>query len=111
MKLFLKLFYAKQYSVTENNNVLTSSTNPITNQYLSNIEFMKYDIKRIIFKLDPNKAPGHDMIINAIFKTFLIFFFKFAYDVEYFNMTGKRKLYSSLKKVRNKTSNNIIQCL
>ena len=84
---------------------------PISTFQTSNIEFMKYDIKRIIFKLDPNKAPGHDMIINAIFKTFLIFFFKFAYDVEYFHMTGKRKLYSSLKKVRNKTSNNIIQCL
>ena len=55
-------FFAKQCSVIENNSVLTSSTNPITDQYLANNEFMKDDIKRIIFKLDPNKAHGHDMI-------------------------------------------------
>ena len=55
-------FFAKQCSIIENNSVLPSSNNPITYQYLANIEFTKDDIKRIICKLDPNKAHGHDTI-------------------------------------------------
>ena len=55
-------FFAKQCSINENNSVLPSSTNPITHQYLANIEFTKDDIKRIICNLDPTKAHGHDMI-------------------------------------------------
>ena len=55
-------FFATQGSVIENNSVLPSSTNPITDQYLANIEFTKDDVKRIICKLDPNKAHGYDMI-------------------------------------------------
>ena len=61
-------FFAKQCSIIENNSVLPSSTNPITDQYLANIEFTKDDIKRIICKLDPNKAHGHDMISICILK-------------------------------------------
>ena len=61
-------FLAKQYSIIENNSVLSSSTIPITNQYLANIEFMKNDIKRIICKLDPKKAHGHDMISIRLLK-------------------------------------------
>ena len=48
--------FAKQYLIIENNSVLPSSSIPITDQYLANIEFMKDDIKRIIRKLGPNKA-------------------------------------------------------
>ena len=48
------------------NYVLPTSTNPITDQHLANIEFMRDDIKRIIRKLDPNKAHGHDMISISI---------------------------------------------
>ena len=48
--------------------VLPSSTNPITNQYLWNIEFMKDDGKRIIFKQDPNEAYSHGMISICMFK-------------------------------------------
>ena len=43
----------KQCLVIENNSVLSSSTVPVTDQYLANIEFTKDDIKRIICKLDP----------------------------------------------------------
>ena len=57
----LILFFAKQCSIIKNDSVLPS-INPITDQYLAHIEFMKDDIKRIICKLDPNKAHGHDMI-------------------------------------------------
>ena len=60
--------FAKQYSIVENTSVLPSSTNPITDQYLANIEFTKDDIKRIICKLDPNKAPCHDMISIRMLK-------------------------------------------
>ena len=61
-------FFAKQCSIIENNSVLPSSTNPITDQYLASIEFMKDDIKRIICNLDPNKAHGHDMISIRMLK-------------------------------------------
>ena len=50
------------------NGVLPSSTNPITDQYLSNIEFTKDNIKRIICKLDLIKAHGHDMISICMLK-------------------------------------------
>ena len=39
--------------------VLSSSTIPVTDQYLANIEFTKDDIKRFICKLDHNKGHGH----------------------------------------------------
>ena len=61
-------FFAKQCSIIENNSVLPSSTNRITDQYLINIESMKDDIKRIICKLDPNKAHGHVMISIRMLK-------------------------------------------
>ena len=44
-------FFVKQCSVTENNSVLPSSTNPI-----------------LICKLDLNKAYGHDMISICMLK-------------------------------------------
>ena len=61
-------FFAKQCSIIVNNSVLPTSTNPITDQHLTNIEFMRDDIKRIIRELDPNKAHGHDMISISILK-------------------------------------------
>ena len=61
-------FFAKQCSIIENNSVLPSSTIPVTDQYLANIEFTKNDIKRIICKLDPNKDHGHDMISIRMLK-------------------------------------------
>ena len=61
-------FFAKQCSIIENNSVLPSSTNPISDQYLANIEFTEDDIKRIICKFDPNKAHGHDMISICMLK-------------------------------------------
>ena len=59
---------AKQCSIIENNSILSSSTIPITDQYLANIELTKDDIKRIICKLDSNKAYGHDMISVCMLK-------------------------------------------
>ena len=61
-------FLAKQCSIIENNSVLPSLTNLVTDQYMANIEFTKNDIKRIICKLDSNNAHGHDMISICVLK-------------------------------------------
>ena len=61
-------FFAEQCSIVENNSVLPSSTIPVTDQYLANIEFTKNDSKRIICKLDPNEAYGHDMVSIRMLK-------------------------------------------
>ena len=55
-------FFAKLCSIIENNSVLLSSTIPVNDQYLANIEFTKHNNKRIICNLNPYKAHGHDMI-------------------------------------------------
>ena len=62
--------FLQQCSVIENNSVLPSSTNPITNQYLANIEFTKDDIRIIACKLGSNNAHGHDMISICMVKMF-----------------------------------------
>ena len=63
------IFFSKNCQIIENNSVLPLSTIPITtDQYLANIEFVKDDIKRIICKLDPNKAHGYDMISICMLK-------------------------------------------
>ena len=51
-----------QRSIIETTSVFLSSTNFITDQYLSDNEITKDDIKRIICKLDPNKDHCQDMI-------------------------------------------------
>ena len=61
-------FFAKQCSIIESSSVLPTSTNPIIDQYLSNIEFTEDNIKRIACKLDPNKAHGHNMISIRMLK-------------------------------------------
>ena len=117
----LNSFFAKQCLIIENNSVLHSSTNPITDQYLANIEFMKGDIKRIICKLDCNKAHGHDMIsirilkmsenVDAIIEP-LFKIFKNCLNVEHFQMTGRKETsYWFLKKAIHKTSKTIVQYL
>ena len=105
------LFLQNSAQLLKNNSVLPSSTNPITDQYLANIEFKKDDIKRIICKHDPNKAHGHDMISICMLKMSgdaiiepLFKIFKNCLNVEYFGMTGKKEtLYRFLKKATNKT--------
>ena len=86
------------------NSVFSSSTISITDQYLANIEFTKYDIKRITCQLDPNKAHGQDMITIRMLKMFgnaIIepLFKKF------------KNCLKSLKKAANKTSKTITKSL
>ena len=79
--------------------VLPSSTNPITNQYLWNIEFMKDDGKRIIFKQDPNEAYSHGMIS--------IYMLKMSGDAiikPLFTIFKKEHIVPILKKIDKKTS-------
>ena len=59
---FSKKAYLLQRSIIETVSVFLSSTNFITDQYLSDNEITKDGIKRIICKLDPNKAHCQDMI-------------------------------------------------
>ena len=61
-------FFAKQCSIMEN--VLPSSTNPITDQYLANIVFTKDDIKRIIVISIRMLKMSSDAIIESLFKIF-----------------------------------------
>ena len=61
-------FFAKHCPIIENNSVLPSLTNSVSDQYLANIKFTKNDIKRIICKLDFNNAHGHDMISIRVLK-------------------------------------------
>ena len=62
--------FAKQCSIIEDKGAFPSSTHPIIDQYLENIEFTKDGIKRIISKLDPNKAHDHDQISIRMLKMF-----------------------------------------
>ena len=71
---------------------------------------MKYNIKRIIFEFNPNKAHGHDMISIRMLKMFgaiietLFRIFKNCIEC---GMTGKKTLYLYFKKATNKTSTTI----
>ena len=112
-------FFAKQCSIIENINVFPSSAIPVTCQYLENIEFTKDDIKRIICKLNPYKAYGHDMISicmlkmsrDAIIEPYFKIF-KNCLKCGIFQITGKKEtLYRFLKKATNKTSKTIAQSL
>ena len=108
---FFNSFFVKQCSIIENNSVLPSLTNPITDQYLANIEFTKDDIKKIICKLDPDKAHGHDMISirmlqmssEAVIEPLFRIFKNCLKGGIFPDDSKKETLYRFLKKVTNKT--------
>ena len=105
-KLISLVFLVEQCLVIENNSVFPPSTYPVNNRYFSNVKFMKEYMKRIICKINHNKAHGHGMISihmlkisgNAIKKTL----HSFQKLLKIWNISGwfeKRK----------RTSNNIVQ--
>ena len=55
-------FFANQCSIVSNNSDLPVTLTRKTHEFLSTIDFSTDDILKIIRKLDPNKAHGHDMI-------------------------------------------------
>ena len=61
-------FFANQCSLITNSSVLPSVLFKRTENVISFIDFGSDDITKIIQKLDPNKAHGHDMISIRMLK-------------------------------------------
>ena len=75
-------FLVYQCSLLSNNSVLPTNLPQLTSKCLDSIHFSISDIAKIISRLDPNKAHGHDMLSirmiklcgNSIYKPLLIIF-------------------------------------
>ena len=61
-------FFANQYSLINNNSQLPPTLSYKTNERLSSVKITDHDILKIIAKLDPNKAHGHDKISICMIK-------------------------------------------
>ena len=61
-------FFTKQCSLISNNSKLPLFLTKKTCKSLSSVEILTYDILKIIRKLNPNKAPGHNMISIRMLK-------------------------------------------
>ena len=64
----LNNFFANQCSLIKNSSVLPSVLFKRTEKVISSIDFGSDGIAKIIQKLDPNKAHGHDMISIRMLK-------------------------------------------
>ena len=93
--------FAKQCSLLKNESQIPPQLLPHTNTCLSTVRFSENDILKVIRKLDPNKAHGHDKIsirLNTYSKVL-----KYA---EYFQIyprhsirCGMTVLYSNFRKM------------
>ena len=61
-------FFSKQYSLVNNNSKLPSVLIKKTCKSFPSVEFLAYDILKIIKNLNPSKAQGHDMISIQMLK-------------------------------------------
>ena len=61
-------FFADQCSTLRNKSELPTTLPKKTSESLTTTDFSNNDILKIIRKLDPNKAHGHDMISIRIVK-------------------------------------------
>ena len=61
-------FFAKQCSLIKNISKLPSHLHYLTGNHLSSVSFSQDDVAKIIQKLDPNKAHGHDNISISMLK-------------------------------------------
>ena len=61
-------FFAEQCSLINNSSKLPSTFLERTDKFIWSLSFNGNDITRIIRDLDPNKAPGHDMISIRMLK-------------------------------------------
>ena len=112
---FVNSFFAKQCSIMENNNVLSSASIPNTDQTLNSWRMIlkESSLDSILIKLM--------VMIGSVFACWkcpaklwknLLKYSKIAKNVEYFQMTIKKEtLYRFLKKATNRTSKTIIQSL
>ena len=60
--------FAKQCSLLKNESQIPPQLLPHTNTCLSTVRFSENDILKVIQKLDPNKAHGHDKISIRMLK-------------------------------------------
>ena len=61
-------FFVNQCSLSSNNSVLPTNLPQLTSKCLDSIHFSSSDIVKIISRLDPNKAHGHDMLSIRMIK-------------------------------------------
>ena len=61
-------FFVNQCSLLSNNSVLPTNLPQLTSKCLDSIHFSSSDIVKIISRLDPNKAHGHDMLSIRMIK-------------------------------------------
>ena len=61
-------FFANQYSLLNNSNVLHNNLAKLTNISLDTVNFSTGDISKIINNLDLDKAHGHDMLSIRMIK-------------------------------------------
>ena len=61
-------FFVNQCSLLSNNSVLPTNLPQLTTKCLDSIDFSSSDIVKIISRLDPNKAHGHDMLSIRMIK-------------------------------------------
>ena len=62
------LFFAKQCSLIKNDSKLPPRLHFLTEKRLSTVKFVNTDILKIIQKLNPNKAHGHEKISIIMLK-------------------------------------------
>ena len=60
--------FINQCSLLSNNSVLPTNLPQLTSKCLDSIHFLSSDIAKIISRLDPNKAHGHDMLSIRMIK-------------------------------------------
>ena len=65
---YLTIFFVNQCSLLSNNSVLPTNLPQLTSKCLDSIHFSSSDIVKIISRLDPNKAHGHDMLSIQLIK-------------------------------------------
>ena len=65
---YLTIFFVNQCSLLSNNSVLPTNLPQLTSKCLDSIHFSSSDIVKIISRLDPNKAHGHDMLSIRMIK-------------------------------------------
>ena len=99
-------FFAKQYSIINNNSEILSFLHPKTDKSLSKIMFTEKDIKKVIQNLDSNEAHGNGMTsirmlkicIKSIIKPLLIIYKKYLENCVFPTSGRKQILYLSIKK-------------
>ena len=65
---YLTIFFVNQCSLLINNSVLPANLPQLTSKCLDSVHFSSNDMAKIISRLDPNKAHGHDILSIRMIK-------------------------------------------